>query len=217
MNSERKIALIITLFLILFIGGGYFAIKIFSEAFGTDCKKNKSWTFNEYKIIEYECLGWAGPKYYPLYLNKNGKELANSGSKIDSCRFRFRPDMNLYLTLNICTGAIIELRPQKNEIDLNKIDSIVMYKNSNPIKKKKLDENKIKQFVNDWNKSEVSDYREGNLNSIFSNYQYRIKVYKNDKVKEFVTYNHLIADETNWTYYITNYSNKNYMNQLWNE
>ena len=85
-------------------------------------------------------------------------------------------------------------------------------------KTKKLNRIKTERFIKDWNKSKVSDYRDGILDSIFHpNYQYKLKVFENGNKKEFVTFNFLIADESNWTYFIKNDSDRDYWNRLWNE
>ncbi|PQV44731.1 hypothetical protein CLV33_11810 [Jejuia pallidilutea] len=219
MSRGLKIALIIiSILIVLILGGGYFALKTIGEAFGADCEISNTWTINEYEIIENKCLGWAGPHYYPLDLKKNGEYIASSGYKLDSCNFRFEPKNGQYLILNICDKEITELKSHKSEIDIEKVDSIIMVSGIDPNKRIKLNQNKTERFVKDWNKSKVSDYRDGILDSIFHpNYQYKLIVFENRKKKEFVTFNFLIADESNWTYYITNDSDKDYMNRLWNE
>jgi hypothetical protein len=71
MSKGLKISLIIISILIaLIISAEYFALKTVGEAFGADCEKNNTWTVDEYEIIEYKCLGWAGPHYYPIDLKK---------------------------------------------------------------------------------------------------------------------------------------------------
>lgn len=119
MNKGLKITLIIvSIFILLIISIGYFALEMFGKAFGSDCKKNNSWSVKEYEVVEYICLGWAGPPYYPLYLNKNGKEIANNGHKQDSCIFTFKTYNDLYLKLNICHNEITKITPPKKEIEL---------------------------------------------------------------------------------------------------
>jgi hypothetical protein len=214
----KKALIIISIFIVIIIGGGYFALKMFGEAFGAECEINNSWTVKEYEIIEYKCLGWAGPHYFPLDLKKNGKDFASSGYKMDSCNIRFEPNNGLYLILNICNGEITELKPQKKEIELQKVDSIIMISGTEPNKTRKLNRKKSEQFAKDWNKSKVSDYREGNLDSIFyPQYQYKIIVFEKENKRQFTAFNFLIADESNWTYYMTNDSDNEYLNRLWKE
>ncbi|WGD34022.1 hypothetical protein [Olleya sp. YS] len=223
MNQGCKKTLIILsiVFGIILIGGFFIskkALNLFGEAYGADCEISYTWTINEYEIIENKCLGWAGPHYYPLDLKKNGEFIASSGYKFDSCNIRFEPKNGQYLIINVCDKKITEFKSQKTKIEIQKVDSIIIVSRIDPNKTKKLNRIKTERFIKDWNKSKVSDYRDGILDSIFHpTYQYKLKVFENGNKKEFVTFNFLIADESNWTYFITNDSDKDYMNRLWNE
>jgi hypothetical protein len=217
MNKGLKISLIVLSVLIVLITvAGYVALKIFGEAFGADCEKSSSWTIGQYEIQEYKCLGWAGPHYYQLHLYKDGKEIAENGYKLDSCSIRFNPTNDLYLCLNICNNKVSELRPRKKEIDLQKVDSIIMMSGIDSHKTKKMTKQNAERFIKDWNKSVVSDYREGNIDSLFyPNYQYKIIVFEKGDKKQFTAFNFLVGDDSNWIYYIAEDSDKEYFNRLW--
>jgi hypothetical protein len=197
--------------------GGYFALKTFGEAFGSDCDESKSWTVQEYTIQEYSCLGFAGPKYYPLDLYKNGKEIANNGFRKDSCIIKFNPKNDLYLYLNICDNSIKEIRPEKKQLYIESIDSIQIFsKKLN--KTKKLTEKQKNRIVNDWNKSEVLDYREKAYDSIFyPDFSYKIYVYDKQNRTEYITGNYLMSNKTKWTYIMSTKRNTEYFDEIWNE
>lgn len=219
MNKGLKIALItISIFIILILSGPYIISKIISEAFGPDCEIHNTWIVKEYEIVEYKCLGWVGPHYFPLDLHKNGEYMTTNGVKLDSCNIRFTPKNGYHITLNTCNHQITELKAQKNKIDYQNVDSILLTSKINSNKTKKLNQIKTETFIKDWNNSKICDYREGSLDSIFHpNYHYKLNVFENGKKREFVTFNYLIVDQSNWTYYITNSSDTEYMNRLWNE
>ncbi|MCB0397188.1 MAG: hypothetical protein KDD36_11065 [Flavobacteriales bacterium] len=115
LSQSLKIALIVlSVLLTLILIGGYMALKIFGEAFGSRCEPSNNWTVGEYNIQERTCLDWAGPRYYPLSLYKDGNKMTGSGSKIDSCNIRFTIEKDLCLNFNICTNQIKEILPNEN-------------------------------------------------------------------------------------------------------
>lgn len=129
MKKGLKITLIvISVLLVLVVVGGYLALGIFAEAFGTDCERSSSWTINEYKIQEYKCIGWAGPHYYPLYLYKDEKKISVGGYKIDPCTIRFIPSNDVYLKFNICDNTLVQLRPKKVPLAVAIIDSVIIHR-----------------------------------------------------------------------------------------
>ena len=195
MSKKFKITLIIVAVL---IAGGYYMLKIFGEAFGADCEKSQNWTFKNYTIEEYKCLGWAGPPYYPLYLYKNGKEIMGTGHKLDSCTIRFISQKDLYLKFNICNNQVTELSPQKKLLELNQVDSIIMI-NIEQNKSKRLEKKDMRQFIQKWNKAPVFDFRD-NENPFYPNSSYTLKVYVAGNLREFETGNFMIKDEDNWSY-----------------
>jgi len=217
MNKGFKITLIIIS--IIFIGlliGGCFAVKTFGEAFGADCEKTESWTINEYRIQEYNCLGWAGPRYYPLYLFKNGKELPSKGYRLDSCLISFNPKNDLHLKFDICEKRIEQFKPNKKNIRLGSTDSIRMF--SNVLNKsKKLNSEKVNLFEKKWNSSNPRGFRENKDSIFYPDFHYEISVFENGIEKKFLTFNYLISDGTNWVYTLEDERNKKFFGELWNE
>lgn len=215
MRKGIKVTLIVVLVLVtLVVIGGYVTLRILGEAFGAECEKSKSWTIAEYKIQEYKCLGWAGPHYYPADLFKNGKRIDESKFIRDSCFLVFRPEDNLYLKFNVCNETIREIRASKHKLDIGKVNSVYI-KDIQRGATKTLGDEAIKKFINDWNKSKISDYRE--RDPIFSpDIGFEILVsLENDEIK-FYGFNYLIADEFNWVYYIDE-SDTAYFDNLMNK
>ncbi len=219
MNKGLKISLIVISIIIVFaLIGGYVALKIFEEAFGTDCEESNRWTVESYEIQEYRCLGWAGPYYYSLYLYEHGKEIAGNGHKLDSCTIRFIPRKDLYLKFNTCSKQVTKLTPDKKLLDLNKIDSIVMV-NIELKQTKTLTLENIQKFVRKWNKAPVFDFRD-NDNSFYPNSAYNFKVYHNGHERSFETGSFMIKDNDNWSYTFLEKgeetSNQKF-DEIWNE
>lgn len=215
MSRPVKITvIIISILLTLIVLGGYIALKIFSEAFGADCEKSNNWTIGAYKIQEYKCLGWAGPHYYPADLYKNGKRIDKGKILKDSCYFRFRPEDDLYLKFNICDSSFTEIRANKLQLHIDKI-SLVSIRNCQTGKTKALGEKAIKKFAEDWNESKISDYRYQDP-VFYPNKEFEIVVsHKNDEIK-FIGCNNLIADESNWVYFMAN-NDTTYFDRLMTE
>jgi hypothetical protein len=181
----------------------------------TKCEDVQEWKIGEYRIVKSDCLGPAGPNYYPLTVYKNKKYLGDNGYQKDSCTITIQPDNDLYLVFNICDNSFSEIKPAKKEIDINNVDSITMF--SNQLKESKfLSKKQIENFVNDWNKSKPSDYRDKKLDSIFfPTYQYKLTVHLRNDKREFLCFNYLINDRTKWTYYISKNEDTDYFNKLW--
>ena len=218
MNKGCKFTLII--FSIIFVGiliGGYFVLKTFGEAFGSECEKTKEWTFQEYQIKEYRCIGWAGPPWYPMDIYKNGKEVATNIIQQDSCTIRFRKSKEQYVKLNICENSISKINAKKTLLDLKKIDSIKIFSKKDSLTKK-LTETQKRKIVIEWNNSEISDYRDKPFDSIYyPDYSYKLFIFKNGVSSEFITGNYLMADKNKWSYIMSKKKDIEYFNKIWNE
>jgi hypothetical protein len=194
----KKTLIVISVLLVLLVAGGFVALRIFGEAFGTDCERTSSWTINEYKIQEYRCLGWAGPHYYPLDLYKDNKKLSEGGYKVDSCTIRFSPTNDVCLKFNTCERTVVELRPQKVKLAVDMIDSVLIQRTEDN-QLKKLDQNQVEEFVSKWNDAPVFDFRD-NEEPFYPSSLYYVFVYYDNKVRKFETGNFMIKDNDNWTY-----------------
>lgn len=202
-----------SVFITLVVIGGYAELRIFGEAFGSECEKSESWTMGGYRIQRYKCLGWAGPHNYRADLYKNGKRIDESKYLIDSCFFKFRPEDDLYLEFNICDKSINEIRAKKRQLNIDKVNSVDIKDCKTGISKA-LGEKERQKFINDWNKARISDHRD-RAPIFYSGNKFEILVsLGNDKIK-FYGFNHLIADEFNWVYYI-NKNETSYFEQLMN-
>ena len=89
--------------ILLIIAGWYLFLHTVSEAFGAKCEDNRKWKIEEYVIIEKQCIGFAGPLYYPVYLFKDNKEIDKLLFINDStCLVNFITDKGDTLTFDIC-------------------------------------------------------------------------------------------------------------------
>ena len=192
------------------------AIGTFGEAFGTDCEKTQNWAVGNYLVQEYECIGYVGPQFYPIDLFRNGERIDEYIFKVDSCTLNSQPKKDLFLKIDICNQKITELRPMKKVFKKDEVDSVQLYsKKLNT--KKTLTRIKMNELLKDWNKSEVREYREKHLDSIFHpDYQYKIVIFSNSDSLEFRTFNHLISDSSKWVYEIKKYPDTTYFKKLWN-
>lgn len=92
---------------VLIVIGWYVFLNILGEAFGTDCKINRKWTIGQYEIVENQCIGFAGPYYYPVYLYKDDKKIDQLAFIPDStCMVKFKPEGLDTLTFNICENKL---------------------------------------------------------------------------------------------------------------
>ncbi len=208
MNKGCKITLVIISILIVgILIGGYLVLKTIGKAFGSDCELTKEWTFQEYLIKEYHCIGWAGPPWYSMDIYKNGKEIATNIIRQDSCTIRFRKNKEQYVNLNICENLISKINAKKTLLDIKNIDSIIMYSKKDNLTKK-LNETQTRKIVIDWNDSEILGYRDKPFDSIYyPDYSYRLFVYHNGISSEFITSTYLMAEKRDVEYF----------NKMWHE
>jgi hypothetical protein len=74
-----------------------------SEALGPECNNNRTWRIDQYEIIEKNCVGFAGPHYYPVYLYNEKKKIDELPFIPDStCIIKFIPQTDDTITFNIC-------------------------------------------------------------------------------------------------------------------
>jgi hypothetical protein len=183
----------------------------------TECEEIQDWKISNYRIVKRDCLGPAGPHYYPLSLYQGDKFISEKGFQKDSCAINFQARNDLYVIFDICKNTVIENRPEKTQIDADTVDSIRMYSNDQDTTKL-LTTKQAKKFITDWNKSKASDYRDKDLDSVFyPSYQYRLTVYIKGTKKEFVTFNDLINDRTHWAYIIAGREDLKYFQRLWDK
>ena len=212
MKRITKITLtVIAISMIFIVGIGFYIIDTIGDAFGADCEYHDSWTVQEYEIDKYRCVGWAGPPYFPLYIKKDGRKLPGIGTRKDSCTIGYEFHRQSYVELNTCDGTINEILPIKEELLVSKIDSILMLSSDNSSQSIKLTEKNLQKFVEDWNKSDVFDYRSKHPDSMFyPNYQYKFIVFENGSLRHFTTAKSMIADDSNWVYSIGKSLKENY-------
>ncbi len=114
----------------------------------TKCKQIQEWKIGEFRIVKSDCLGPAGPNYYPFSVYKGKRHLGSNGFQKDSCIITIQPEDDLYMVFNICDNSLSEIKPEKKEIDINEVDSITIF--SNQFKQTKpLSAKQIERFVRD--------------------------------------------------------------------
>ena len=92
---------------VLIVAGWYAFLYILGQAFGTDCKIHRKWTVGQYEIVEKQCIGFAGPHYYPVYLYKDNKIIDQLTNIPDStCLIKFKQEGIDTLTFNICENKL---------------------------------------------------------------------------------------------------------------
>lgn len=82
--------------------GGIAFLHMISEAFGETCRVTKEWRVDDYHLVRQECLGWAGPPYYPVHLVLDGDRIATTTGWTDSCTITFIIDRSDTLHFNVC-------------------------------------------------------------------------------------------------------------------
>jgi hypothetical protein len=182
----------------------------------TNCTHTRDLQIGPYTIAEGSCIGPVGPRYQSLSVYK-GKKHLGSGFQKDSCTILADPKDGLHMVFDICKNEVIEMVPAKQEIDLEMVDSVLIFSNELKISKR-LSSSKTERFIKDWNRSKVDDYRDEPPDSIFwPNYQYRLEVYTQTGKREFLGFNFLVSDRTHWTYTINKKENLDYFHKLWRE
>ena len=169
--------------------------------------------------MKSNCLGVSGPRYYPITIYVDDKPKGSSASQVDSCIFTWQADSESFLTLNVCTNTITELKANKNQLDTKFIDSVQLL--SNEVGKTQLlTTPQIKRLVNDWNNSKTRGYSEEPFDSaflFFPAYQYKITVFSNEGKRSFYGYNYLILDSSNWEYEMSKTGELGYFHSYWSK
>jgi hypothetical protein len=181
----------------------------------TECKYNRQWDIEQYHIVEANCIGPVGPRYYPVSLYKGKKLIKGQGYKSNDCSVEFQPSNDLFLSFDICNNTYAAIKPARQKIDIKIVDSAFIF-SLEKYTGRLLKTNAISGFIKDWNKSEPLDYRSGNPDSVFHpSFQYIILIYTPGKTYEFMAFNHLVSDRTNWVYSINRKDDPDYFDKLW--
>ena len=86
MSKWVRFALGMVAFIVLICVFGWLIFTYTIGAMGTPtCSNHRVWKVGEYDIVEKQCLGFAGPHYYPVYLFKGGVEISMITYLEDSC------------------------------------------------------------------------------------------------------------------------------------
>lgn len=182
------------------------------------CEAVQEWEVRDYKIIKSRCPDLVLAHYYTYDIYRNGQRKGNV-KQIDSCIFTWQASRDSYLTLSVCNNTINEIKPTKNTLTLNSIDSMTIFSNEHN-KVKRLTNRQIETFVKDWNNSVVRNYSDVSLDSVFSifpAYQYRLTVFTNRTEQKFYGYNYLILDNSKWQYEINRDKKLDYFHNYWRQ
>ncbi|HRP32921.1 MAG TPA: hypothetical protein PKV73_13565 [Agriterribacter sp.] len=180
------------------------------------CEAVQEWEVSNYKIIKSMCPDFVLAHYYTfdIYLNDQRK---GNVKQVDSCIFNWQAGNDSYLTLNVCDNSINEIKPIKNLLTLNSIDSITIFSNEQN-KVKQLSAKQIETFVNDWNNSVIRNYYDNSLDSVFSifpAYQYKLTIFYGENKRQFFGYNYLILDDSKWQYVMSKNKELEYFHNYW--
>lgn len=77
------------------------------SAFRQECKEEKVWEIENYKIIKKRCIGLAGPPFYPVYLYKDNVEIDHKTFQSNSCIMNFNDSDDKIIQFDLCTNEII--------------------------------------------------------------------------------------------------------------
>jgi hypothetical protein len=177
------------------------------------------WTVGSYTIkkVEYPDFVSTSSNRYNVYVNDEIK--GSSARRIDSCTLTWQAANDRFVTLNICTKEVSEIRPNKNLLDPKVIDSILIYSNKEKLTKK-LSSDQLTCLVKDWNKSQVRGYSDLPFDSAFDfnpPFQYRLTLFLGTEEINFYGYNYLILANSNWKYEMDETGNLDYFNSYWDK
>ena len=159
-------------------------------------------------------MGPGGPPSFRIKLYR-GSEFLGQDVYLDSCVAHSQVSNDLFLLIDTCQKTFTEIRPDKKPIEA--VDSIQIFSTSLQ-QTKTLSHEQSKIFVEDWNKSTPSDYREEPVDSVFfPNYDYKLTVFTQSGKREFLADYYLISERTHWVYYITGKESPDYFNKLWRQ
>ena len=183
----------------------------------TKCKDIQEWKIDKYRFVKSDCIGYAGPRFYPIsvYIGDKRQDYA---SQVDSCIFTWQADNESYLTFNVCDSTMQERTPHKISLDINFIDSATMFSNESK-QAKRLTTAQTEKFVKDWNNSNTRGYYPhepfDSAFYIFPSYQYRLTVFSKGAERPFYCYNYVILDSSNWKYEMSKTGDLDYFQNYW--
>ncbi|MCB9223244.1 MAG: hypothetical protein H6582_03620 [Crocinitomicaceae bacterium] len=176
--------------------------------------EDSEWNIEEFTIIKQRLIGPVGPPFDEYSLCLDNQKIGQSG-KFNTCEISFQPENDLYLKFNLCDSTLFRSVPEKKEINPDDLISAKMY-STKENREKSISKEDALELIEDWNNSSPSDYRNKPLDDIFHpNYQYSIIFELHSGVREFRAFNFLINDRTNWVYYISDGSDLEYFDRIW--
>lgn len=124
MNRNLKILMwSIAAIFIIAVAGWYIFLHFISVAFREKCDIHRVWKIENYEIIEKECIGFAGPYYYPVNLYKDQKEIGRAVYISDTtCIVKFISKKGDILRFDICN---MNLKKMNDGLKLNEKTSDV--------------------------------------------------------------------------------------------
>jgi hypothetical protein len=195
MNWKKRILIFLPITIVVALALSFFVtqfLKYLGEAFGENCNLVDTFYVKNYKIEESECIGWAGPKYDSYKLYENGRHLSAGLLKQDTCQFYFSHGNDTLLRLDSCKQTVEFFLPEKRNLVSSEIDSVVIFKTSDSIKRK-LNAKEIMEFVIRWNNS-ISDGAQNPDREWYPPPKYLIEVFTKNEIRKFKT-SHITIQE----------------------
>jgi hypothetical protein len=183
----------------------------------TKCEDIQEWKIDKYRIVKSNCLGVAGPRYYPITVYIGDSSKGGGASQVDSCIFTWQSDNESFLTLDVCNNTILKLKPNKVPLDTKFIDSVQLFSNASG-KTQLLTTTQIERLAKDWNESKTRGYSDTPFDSAFSifpSYQYKLTVFSKVGKRPFYGYNYLILDSSNWKFEMSKTGELGYFHNYW--
>jgi len=225
MKSELKkvFKILSIIFGVILVTAIVFIVVGLRKAFWLDCDRtNYSMSVNEYKIEGQICSsGWGS--YKTFHLKKNGKKISKSKHNWDACKLGFEIQNDLFIKFDTCNKIVEEVRPEKQAINLQSVDSILLFSASHA-GQKKFTTNQVGKFIKDWNNCKTLEYRtypslryNGIHSSSLSNRYYKIVVFEKNRKLSYTGFSSKVYDNSNWTYLISQVNNFDYFRAIWED
>ena len=114
MNRAFKwIIITISALIIAGVTGWQVFKSVISSMTKEECVVVETWQVENYDIIKKQCIGFAGPPYYPLYLYQADTKIDRVNVMTDSCIVKFKGLEGDSLTFDICKNKLERKREEQ--------------------------------------------------------------------------------------------------------
>lgn len=182
-----------------------------------ECEVKEKWVVQGHTIVKKQCPDLVLSHFFRYEVSKDGVTTGPSAVRLDDCRFTWQATPESFLTLNVCSSSVQELKAHKVPLTAETIDSILVISRDRN-ESSSLSRARIQVFTRDWNNSKARAYSTAPFDSSFfayPAYQYKLVVYSKGSPRPFYGYNYLILDSSNWEYEMSEAEDLNYFHSYW--